>query len=142
MKRVLIIIVALIFIYLIYQFSLKPGSWDLTGEIIGYTPNPAYVGDKVSFTYVVRNLGKNTLPTGSYEVEFYVDDKLVSFDRAGNPLTPGGGVTYSRSEGYYDFIPDKPGKYSYILILDPKNTFKETNEDNNKIIGEITVLKR
>ena len=142
MKRVLIIIIALIFVCIICLFSLKPGDWDLAGEIKGYAPNPAYVGDKVSFTYVVRNLGKNTLPTRSYEVEFYINDEMISFDRDGNPLTQGGCVTYSRSKGYYDFIPDKSGKYSYILILDPKNTLKETNEDNNKITGEITVLER
>ncbi len=131
--------------------GIEKGDYDLTGEVSAPDPDPAYVGDKVSFIYVVKNLGNNTVPSGSFDVEFYVGGELVSFDRCAPSISngPEGGVSYGRKKelsiklkpkDFSHFVPERPGKYSYELVIDTHDRVKETNEDNNRISGEITVF--
>jgi hypothetical protein len=86
---VLLVALAIMFAGLALDISLDPGGlldiaprapsgdYDLAGEIIKYEPDPAYVGDKVAFTYLVKNIGKDPVPALAYMVELYVDKERL-----------------------------------------------------------------
>lgn len=117
-----------------------PGNYDLAPGAISWSPDPVDVGDEVSFTYSVENRGTDAIPARTYEVEFYVGGKLVSFDRAPPlPLEPGLDSTYSNSPGYFDFKASEPGKVRYRLVLDPGDRLSETDEANNVAEGDLDV---
>jgi subtilase family serine protease len=103
--------------------------------------SPAYihVGDKVTFTYSVKNLGTSTLPDGTYDVDFYINGVLVSFDHATSSLIPGGSVSYSMAAPYYHFDAKAPGQYNYKVVVDPTNRVQETDESNNVVLGSFVV---
>lgn len=118
-----------------------PGNYDLTSKSITYSPNPIKVGDEVIFTYTVDNLGKSDVPARTYEVDFYVNGRRVSFDESTSQIFAGLKTTYSKAEGYYHFKATKTGIYTYKLVIDPYNSLKETDETNNVIDGEFEVIK-
>lgn len=95
------------------------------------------------FTYAVENLGSDTIPARAYDVEFYVDGELVSFDRAPPlPLDLGMPATYSKDAGYFDFKPMRSGRVKYRLVLDPGNRLAEADESNNVVEGYVEVQPR
>jgi hypothetical protein len=153
---VLLVALAIMFAGLALDISLDPGGlldiaprapsgdYDLAGEIIKYEPDPAYVGDKVAFTYLVKNIGKDPVPALAYMVELYVDKERLFLHERTSPMEPGEeyGIRYSSAEGYYDFIPEAAGRYSYSLVITARHGLVETNSANNKITGEIVVLEK
>lgn len=120
------------------------GDYDLAGEIIKYEPDPAYVRDKVAFTYVVKNIGKDAVPALAYMVELYVDKERLFLHERTSHIEPGDeyGIRYSSAEGYYDFIPEAAGRYFYSLVITGRHGLVDTNSANNKITGEIVVLEK
>ena len=125
-------------------FSLqKPcaptGIYDLTCKVTSISPATIYVGDKVVFSYSVSNLGSSTLPARTYDVDFYVNGSLVSFDHATSSLIAGGSTSYSMEPPYYHFDAKAPGQYSYKLLVDPTNRVPETDENNNVVVGSFVV---
>ncbi len=121
--------------------SVPPGDYDLTGEVAQHSPGPIKSGDRVTFTYEVKNVGRSTIPAKSYDVEFYVDGRLVSFDRATSRIPAGESTTYSKAEGYYHVEGITPGKHAYRLMLDPRNGLAERDESNNVIEGTFKVAE-
>ena len=117
------------------------GNYDLTSKSITYLPNPVKVGDEVVFTYTVDNIGKSDVPAKTYDVDFYVNGKRVSFDHATSLIPSGLKTTYSMAKGYYHFKASKPGKYIYMIVIDPNNRLKEFNETNNVVQGVIEVTE-
>ena len=115
------------------------GRPDLVPGEVRYRPDTVHVGDEVYFSFGVRNQGKEAAPEKSYEVELYVDDSLVNFDRGASSIDPDKSIHYSRFPPHYDFKPTAPGTYTYRLIVDPKEALEESNERNNVATGSITV---
>jgi hypothetical protein len=116
-----------------------PGDYDLTGSIKGYTPNPVYVGDAVTFTYSVRNDGKDKVPKLSYMVKFYVDDKCVSSNGLTMALRSGAGYTCRMGKGYHDFVAERAGEHTYKLEITTRDGLVDANPENNVITGKLLV---
>ena len=121
---------------------LSGGSFDLTSFNFTVTPPEIHVGDRVGFTYTIINLGKSIVPAKTYDVELYVDGKLVAFDRATSPIGPGQQNRYVNPIGTWDSGTGPPRSVSYRLVIDPDNRILETDESNNVIIGSFEVKKR
>jgi subtilase family serine protease len=121
--------------------SIPTGDYDLTGKVIKLSPNTINAGDRATFTYEVSNAGGSAIPAKSYDVEFYVDGKLVSFDRATSRIPTGKSTIYSKTEGYHDVEAITPGVHAYRLVLDPQNRLAERDESNNVIEGKFEIAK-
>lgn len=121
--------------------SVPSGNYDLTGQILNYTPNPIYVGDTVHFEYLVKNIGEDTIPDHSYKVELYVNKNLVMADSYTLAIEPGDrfGVATTKSS---KFIPKYPGEYTYTLIISPRKGLIDINTSNNEVTGKIIVKER
>ena len=115
-------------------------NYDLTPQHIKINPSPTYVGDKVVFIIGIKNQGKDTIPEKAYEWEFYVDNKLLNFDRSTGSLSGHSDTEYSMSDGYWAFTATNAGTHSYRMVLDPDNRLAETNESNNVVSGTFEVL--
>ena len=115
---------------------VPPGDYDLSGRVIEHDPSHIKIGDKITFTYEVRNAGTTSIPAKSYDVEFYVDGKLVSFDRATSGIAPGGRTVYSKAEGSYHVEGIASGLHTFRLVLDPRNKLAEWDESNNVVEGK------
>ncbi len=115
------------------------GNYDLFAESVTYNPTNVTVGSLVVFDKVVRNLGTDKIIGGTYNVDLFLDGRNISFDHDTSTIEPSREVSYSMSEGYHHFKPEKPGEYHYRFVLDKENNLPETNEDNNVIEGIILV---
>ncbi len=116
---------------------VQAGDYELTGKVIKHSPDPLRAGDGVTFTYEVKNAGRSAIPARAYEVEFYVDGRLVSFDRAASEIAPGGRSIYSKVEGSRHVEGITPGVHHFRLVLDPQERLAERDETNKVIDGEI-----
>ena len=119
-----------------------PGDYDLAALTVTHRPEQAEVGDSIVFTYARTNKGRDTIPAGTFRVDFYVDGERVSFDHATREMAPGAQSAMSMGEGYHHFKTDEPGTYSYRFVLDKENNLAETDETNNVIAGTFTVGPR
>jgi subtilase family serine protease len=117
-------------------------TYDLLCDAFKHEPEMVRVGDKVTFTYIVKNSGSATIPPGSYTIDLYVDDQRVGGDEDTFALKPDGISMYSMDEGYYHFEATKPGIVKYRLVLDPNDTLKESDETNNVFEGTIEVSEK
>jgi subtilase family serine protease len=122
------------------QRKAPPGDYDLVAAAVTVRPAVVHVGEKVVLDHTVRNLGRDTVPGRTFDVDLYVDGKLVSFDHGTHDLGAGQKVDYGKSAGYFDWQPTKPGKYRYRLVVDELNNIPETDEKNNMLEGDIEVL--
>ena len=123
--------------------SAPPGNYDLANTSITFSPNPVKVGDKVVFTYTVINLGTSDVPEKTYDIEFWIDGKKVSYDYA-SPISLAAGnrpITHSMAPGFFHFEAKQAGTYKYKLLLDPRDRVNETDEGNNVIEGTFAVTK-
>ena len=126
-----------------------PGNYDLVALEVRHHPEHVKVGDEVAFTRSLANKGADTVPARTFNVDLYLDGKLIGFDHATHHVDPLGNhdpdstwvgrQVYSMAEGYYHFRPTKPGIYKYKWILDKENNLHETDETNNVIEGTIAV---
>lgn len=99
-------------------------------------PNTISAGESVTVTWTVKNLGPNTLDgVGcsdvvylSTDTVFDVDDKLLGKVDYDMYLEPYSWMTNSL-ETSVTGLPE--GEYYIIVITDGRNTFYESNEDNN-----------
>lgn len=119
--------------------TAMPGNYDLYAESVTYSPTNVTVGTPVVFDKVVRNLGADPIKGGTYNVDFFLDGKNISFDHDTSTIDPGKEVSYSMAKGYHHFMPQKPGIYHYRFIVDKENNLPETDESNNIITGTIVV---
>ena len=123
------------------QPKAPPGNYDLVAVSVTVKPAVVHVGDKVVLDHTVRNDGTDTVPGGTYHVDLYVDGSRVSFDHGTFDKKPGERSDYGMSPGYHHWMPDKPGKYRYRLVVDETNNLSESDETNNVLEGEIEVLR-
>lgn len=122
------------------QRKAPPGNYDMVAEAVTVRPVVVHVGDKVVLDHRVRNLGKDTVPGKTFNVDLYVDGKQVSFDHGTFDLGPGQKNDYGMAAGYFHWQPTKVGKYRYRLVVDELNNLPETDEKNNVLEGDIEVL--
>jgi len=144
---VLLVLPMLVLAAVLFLFSCSPRPQpplvkrpcDLSCPAITHSPLTVRVGDAVTFTYAVSNAGPGSAPAGSYEVEFYVNGQRIGGDTRTATIPPGQEVEYSKMPGFSDLTAERTGTYSYMVVADPKNTLKETDEDNNVRRGEFSV---
>ena len=88
-------------------------------------------GTKIVFDYSVKNNGPDDVQPHSYRVRLTVNGTEASIDNRGNVflLKVGSVIKYTKSKGYYDFMPDKPGSYQCTLEIQAN----DSNQTNNKI---------
>lgn len=104
-------------------------------------PAPAYLENKVEiveqkvtenrtsmggiyYSYEIKNNGTSTLFPRTYEIEFRVDGKLVSFDKATSGIKPGQTITYKSQKTFYPS--KKRSSISYELVT--KIKYKNPSE--------------
>ena len=85
-------------------------------------------------------MGRDTVPGKTFEVDLYVDGKVVSFGHGTHELVAGQKIEYGMVAGSFHWQPAKPGKYRYRLVVDESNNLAETDEKNNVLAGEVEVL--
>lgn len=117
------------------------GNFDLVAESVTYHPTNVVVGSHVVFYKVVRNIGSDKVPGGTYYVDLFLNGTNISFDHATCDILPGLATKYSMSSGYYHFKPETPGVYLYKFVVDKENNLPETDESNNVIEGTINVTE-
>ena len=122
----------------VFSNSFLRGGCDLAGTIRDYTPDPC-VGDPVTFTYDVKNVGKRTVPKDSYVTMLFIDDECVCYDDEAPAMRPGIAYTHTLAPGQSHFIPKKPGEYTYKLKIAPMKGLVDKNPENNITTGTITV---
>jgi len=120
----------------VYKVRAPQADYDIAAAKVSIRPEPVVANAPYSFRYTIKNCGPSTIPGESYDVEFYIDDELASFDRGTSSLHPNRSNTYSgkRSKGL------SLGKHSYRLVVDPDNRLKETDETNNILRGSFEVV--
>lgn len=55
----------------------------------------------IYYSFQIKNKGTGTLMPNTYEIEFRVDGKLVSFDKATSGIKPGQTITYKSQKTFY-----------------------------------------
>ncbi len=113
---------------------------DIKAVYVKHSPEKITLQNPVVFIYRIENCGKKEIPAKSYDVEFYVDNKLINFDYTTPKLKVKGYTIYS-TEKESRYIPRVIGKHIYKLIIVPKNRLKELNKKNNIIEGSFIVEK-
>jgi subtilase family serine protease len=117
------------------------GNFDLAIQSVSYKPNPVKVGAKVSFLFTIKNNGKDTLPAGSFDFNFYIDGRPVDIEGSLLSLPPGGTIRIGKTTGsQYHWEPRRQGEHDYRLVLDEKNRIRETDKTNNVLEGTIIVV--
>jgi subtilase family serine protease len=122
------------------QRKAPSGDYDLVAATVTVHPAVVHVGDKVILDHTIKNMGRDTIPGKTFEVDLYIDGKRVTFDHGTHDFGPGAKIDYGKSAGFCDWQPTKPGKYRYRLVLDESNNLPETDEKNNVLEGDIEVL--
>jgi len=133
-----------LFIFLFINLSInsqQKDEYDIKAVFVKYSPEKITLNNPVIFTYRIENCGKKEIPAKSYDVEFYIDNKLVNSDYATKKLKVVKGIVEYSTQGDSRYIPKKLGKHTYKLIVDPKNRLKEVTKTNNVIEGSFVVEK-
>src|SRR5262245_7572083 len=71
--------------------KLPPGDYDLAPTNVVASPSQER---STTVRYSVVNLGTSAVPEKAYELDFYVDGQLVSFDHATSMILPGQTTDY------------------------------------------------
>jgi hypothetical protein len=105
--------------------------------------NPYYlIGEGIAFSYVVENVGNSIADDKAYRIDLYINNKKIMLDKVGGKLGPYEKVRYTMKDGKYHFTFNKPGSYSYKIIVTPNKGYIDTDLSDNIISGEINVLKK
>ncbi|MFZ5948696.1 MAG: CARDB domain-containing protein [Stygiobacter sp.] len=142
MKIVKLFFVFNVILFLTFTYSLaqENNGYDIKAVSVTFMPYKITLMKAVVFNYIIGNNGLIEIPSKSYDVEFYIDNKLVDFDYNTPKVKLKGIIKYS-TQGKSKYIPKKLGKHTFKLIVDPKNRLKETNKKNNVIEGYFVVKK-
>ena len=116
------------------------GDLDLEATSFSYSPTNVYVGTKVRFRHSVKNLGTNTIPAQTYQVDIFVDGQLSDFDHATSELRPGQRVDYLMERNGVSWQPTNAGRHHYRYIVAGIGDFPERTKTNNVLEGDIDVL--
>ncbi len=84
----------------------------------------------IYFSYEIKNNGTTTLYPNTYEIEFRVDGKLVSFDRATSEIKPGQTITYKSQKTFY------PSKRKNSISYELVTKYKSKNSSEVVLLGE------
>ncbi len=110
----------------------------LDGDVTA-TPNTVLVGETVSFSATVRNVGN---ASADANVAFFRDananrhpDPGETFDAPPVSLAPGGNETFVRT-----WVPAAEGTYALCAYADPDGAVAESNEGNNVGCANVVVL--
>ena len=114
------------------QNSGDPPDLTLSSGDIGFTPSEPVVGETVTITATIHNIGD----ANAKDVLVYFSANSTSIGEDGIKVIPKG---QSRSVGI-DWIPGVAGNYNILVVVDPLDTIDEgVNEGNNQASTTITV---
>ena len=119
----------------------KKADYDIKAVFVKHTPKEITLNNPVVFYYRIKNCGNNIIPAKTYDVKFYVDNKLKNFDYATAKLNVKNGVIEYATKGSSQYIPQKLGKHTYKLVVAPKKILSFENKANNVIEGSFFVKK-
>jgi hypothetical protein len=109
--------------------SDSPSLPDVIVDSVALSPPDPIVGEQMSFTSVVRNIGSAPTPSGVViGVGYRVDGGQVTWGAVQGPLAPGASVTVGTQGGTWKAT---PGDHTLTAVVDDVNRFSESNETNN-----------
>ncbi len=82
----------------------------------------------IYYRYEIKNVGNTSIAARSYKINFKVNGKTISFDKATEALAPGQSMVYLTQKTLYKKS-DDPLHYSLEI------QFEDADIDNNKIQG-------
>ena len=121
--------------------SQPKDEYDIKATYVKYSPENITLNNPVEFTYRIENCGEKEVPAKYYDVEFYVDNKLINWDYATPKLKLKNGIVEYSTKGDSRYILKKLGEHNYKLVVDAKNRLKESYKANNVIEGVFAVKK-
>jgi hypothetical protein len=104
------------------SFALSPGTVAVAQDT-----------SKVTITYSVLNGGSSIVPARSYEIEFYLDAQLASFDRATGSVLPHSKTVYTFSQKVV------PGRHTYRLVLRWPHSSRQGVDSIREKTGEFEI---
>jgi hypothetical protein len=109
--------------------SDSPSLPDVIVDSVALSPPDPIVGEQMSFTSVVRNIGSAPTPSRVViGVGYRVDGGQVTWGAVQGPLAPGASVTVGTQGGTWKAT---PGDHTLTAVVDDVNRFSESNETNN-----------
>ena len=114
---------------------------DLICESLTLQPSRIGVGDRVTFSCVLRGIGR-AIPQGRCRIAFAVDDQPMFMGLLTERIDPNEQVTYSVEPEIWHFQADLPGSHRFKVTADVDNWLGETDESNNIVEGTFTVAAR
>jgi hypothetical protein len=106
-----------------------PGQPDVVVTSVSLSPSAPAVGQAVTFTAVVKNIGTGPTPSGvSIGVGYRVDGTQKTWGAVAGPLAAGASVTIGTQGGAWSAT---SGTHSLTAMVDDINRFAESNESNN-----------
>ena len=106
---------------------------DLTVESINVTPESPVVNETVTVEAKIVNIGD--ADAGAFNVSLYVNDALVE-TKSVESLAAGANTTVE-----FSWTPEEAKTYVLKVVADVDNAVNESNESNNEMTKEVTVLK-
>jgi len=118
----------------IRTITIKLGQADFRPTQITYNPASIRVGDTVFFDSGIENTGY--IPTGLFNIKWFVDDVEVGYGSHGG--VPNNSVVMNGNSQYTWVAAE--GSHTIKFIVDADNHIKESDETNNTISLNLTVL--
>ena len=102
-------------------------------------------GTRMAPKIAIGNKGNASAGKKKWSYFFYIEDKLVTFNRVAPFDLIGGKIIsfpsdYDKNKKYGSYLFKKAGRYHYKLVIETKRKFKEFDKENNSIEGFITVV--
>ncbi len=122
-----------------FASPLIPAPLDLSIGQVSYQPQKPKVGEAVTFTYQITNLGPADAPKASYKVIFLVNGEMTGLDAEAGPLAAGMSHAYSKQKPYFHFKAKKKGRYPYEVRIEMAVGQADPNLRNNVVKGNLVV---
>jgi subtilase family serine protease len=108
---------------------------DLQVTAVSWTPANPKVGDEITLSATIKNVGSAASPAGiTHGVAFFVDDQFVSWaDTFNKSLAPGESVMVASNNGPQGkkSFSITPGTHKVRAVVDDVNRINESDETNN-----------
>jgi cell division septation protein DedD len=129
-----------------YSYTVSAGRYDLAVANLTWNKDTISVGDKLTWTATIYNIGDRAVPAGQkLGIQFYVDGKFYPSpitwnDQYYDGLQPGESIQLTATGGNEGSSwTAAEGTHTITAWVDDSNVFGEANEGNNRLSKTVTV---